>query len=382
MAKISNTNAEKLHAEYFKVSAHLTARPSHAVWQGKVYSREQLVEVGGLGTGPGLLGWKCRHSYYPFIPGISKRTYTDEQLEEIYKKSTETTEWRGKEYTGYEATQHQRALERRMRVQDEKIRLMKPAGVDSNEIAAMKAKRGATYQEYKQFSEKMGLPEQMNRIFNSEVKSSKKTGEISTGGSSDSSPVSSSPSVMHYITPGSKKKSLVATPKSGIPGTVDITDEWKPVGEAEAKECKEYTGTFEMDGVTYQIGGKSVLYDYDDHEKHIGDVLAEKYGKDIFHVPRVNKPDGVKVPDFMIGSLKYELKTLKKTSTGKHTFKNAITSKAHQASNYIFDVTDSSFEQAEIDRQVNEIFTSKDTYYVSTVLLMRNDEIIEALKRA
>lgn len=205
VSKISDANAEKLHAECFEVSEHLTARPSHAVWQGKVYSREQLVEVCGLGTGPGLPGWNCRHSYYPFIPVISKRTYTDEQLEEIYKKSTETTEWRGKEYTGYEATQYQRALERRMRVQDEKIRLMKPAGVDSNEIAAMKAKRAATYQEYKQFSEKMGLPEQMNRVFNSEVKSSKKTGEISTGGSSDSSPVSSSPSVMHYITPGSKK---------------------------------------------------------------------------------------------------------------------------------------------------------------------------------
>lgn len=170
VSKISDANAEKLHAEYFEVSAHLTARPSHAVWQGKVYSREQLVEVCGLGTGPGLLGWNCRHSYYPFIPGISKRTYTDEQLEEIYKKSTETTEWRGKEYTGYEATQYQRALERRMRVQDEKIRLMKQAGVDSNEIVAMKTKRAATYQEYKQFSEKMGLPEQMNRVFNSEVK--------------------------------------------------------------------------------------------------------------------------------------------------------------------------------------------------------------------
>jgi hypothetical protein len=83
VSKISDANAEKLHAEYFEVSAHLTARLSHAVWQGKVYSRKQLVEVCGLGTGPGLLGWNCRHSYYPFIPGISKRTYTDEQLEEI-----------------------------------------------------------------------------------------------------------------------------------------------------------------------------------------------------------------------------------------------------------------------------------------------------------
>ena len=170
VSKISDANAGKLQTEYFEVSAHLTARPSHALWQGKVYSRKQLVEICGLGTGPGLLGWNCRHSYYPFIPGVSKRTYTDEQLADIYQKSLETKEWRGQKYTGYEATQYQRMLERRMRVQDEKIRLMKQAGVDNNEIADLKTKHEATYQEYKQFSEKMGLPEQMNRVFNSEVK--------------------------------------------------------------------------------------------------------------------------------------------------------------------------------------------------------------------
>ncbi|WP_346769688.1 phage minor capsid protein [Galactobacillus timonensis] len=266
VSKISDANAEKLHAEYFEVSAHLTARPSHAVWQGKVYSREQLVEVCGLGTGPGLLGWNCRHSYYPFIPGISKRTYTDEQLEEIYKKSTETTEWRGKEYTGYEATQYQRMLERRMRVQDEKIRLMKPAGVDSNEIAAMKTKRSATYQEYKQFSEKMGLPEQMNRVFNSEVKHVKKTEEIPIEGSSSATKesLSPSPSSVYYITPESIKKSLGAVSKSEIPGTIDITDEWEHDESKPASECINFDSSFELNGVKYQIDGIKVKYEYDD----------------------------------------------------------------------------------------------------------------------
>lgn len=54
VSKISDANAEKLHAEYFEVSEHLTVRPSHAVWQKKVYSRKQLAEVCGLGTGPGF----------------------------------------------------------------------------------------------------------------------------------------------------------------------------------------------------------------------------------------------------------------------------------------------------------------------------------------
>lgn len=40
--KMSNYNAEKLGAEFFEVDWHSGARPTHAVWQGRVYSREQL----------------------------------------------------------------------------------------------------------------------------------------------------------------------------------------------------------------------------------------------------------------------------------------------------------------------------------------------------
>ena len=81
-AKISDENAEKLGTEYFEVSAHGTARPSHQVWQGRVYKKEELESVCGLGKVDGLCGANCRHSYYPFIPGVSIRKYTDEQLEE------------------------------------------------------------------------------------------------------------------------------------------------------------------------------------------------------------------------------------------------------------------------------------------------------------
>jgi len=48
------------------VSAHAGARPSHQLWQGKVYSRtgrqgkyKDFVTETGYGTGPGLGGWNC-----------------------------------------------------------------------------------------------------------------------------------------------------------------------------------------------------------------------------------------------------------------------------------------------------------------------------------
>lgn len=165
---IANDNAEKLDTEYFEVSAHVTARPSHAIWQGKVYTKEQLVSVCGLGTGPGLMGWNCYHHYDPFIPGVSVRKYSDKELSDLYQKTQEKHSYKGKEYTMYDATQHQRYLERRMRVQDEKIAMMKESGGSKDELRALKSRRTATYKEYKDFSDQMGLQEQMNRVFNSE----------------------------------------------------------------------------------------------------------------------------------------------------------------------------------------------------------------------
>ena len=79
---VTDLNAQRLGTNYFEVTWHAGARPEHAAWQGKVYTKEQLTTKCGLGTGPGLLGWNCRHTYYPFIPGVSERLYTDEWLEE------------------------------------------------------------------------------------------------------------------------------------------------------------------------------------------------------------------------------------------------------------------------------------------------------------
>ncbi|MDR1800761.1 MAG: phage minor capsid protein, partial [Lachnospiraceae bacterium] len=62
----------------------------------------------------GLCGANCRHNYMPFIPGVSTRTYTPEQLEKLRAEEKETKIFGTKEYTTYEATQQQRALERQM----------------------------------------------------------------------------------------------------------------------------------------------------------------------------------------------------------------------------------------------------------------------------
>ena len=164
-AQVSEHNAEKLDTEYFEVSWHPCARPDHQTWQGKVFSKKELRTVCGYGTVTGLCGANCRHTFHPFIPGISERLYPDEWLEEQNKKEAQTKEWNGKQLNAYEQTQQQRKMETAMRAQRQKIRLMQEAGADKDDVMLEKAKYQGQLNEYKRFSKKMGLVEQRERIY-------------------------------------------------------------------------------------------------------------------------------------------------------------------------------------------------------------------------
>lgn len=163
--KISEYNAQKLGTEYFEVEWHAGARPTHAVWQGRVWSKEQLYSVCGLGTVTGLLGANCYHTYYPFFPGISERNWSDEWLDAKNREESEPKEFNGKRYTLYEAKQRQRQMETAMRAQREKVRLLQNGGADQDEIILHKAKYQGQLNEYSRFCGKMSLTEERERIY-------------------------------------------------------------------------------------------------------------------------------------------------------------------------------------------------------------------------
>ena len=163
--KISDMNAEKLGAEYFEIAWHAGARPTHAVWQGRVWSKEQLVTVCGLGTVTGLEGANCYHERYPFIPGISERNWTDEWLERKNREENTPKTFNGKEYTLYEAKQKQRQMETAMRAQREKVQLLRKGGADPDDVMLARAKYQGQLNEYSRFSRKMGLKEERERIY-------------------------------------------------------------------------------------------------------------------------------------------------------------------------------------------------------------------------
>lgn len=163
--KINERTAKELGTDYFEVDWHANARPSHREWQGKVYSKEELETVCGLHTVTGLCGANCRHSYYAFVPGASKRMYPDEWLEEQNRKEAETKKWQGKEYDAYGRTQKQRQMETAMRAQREKVQLLKDSGAGEDEVMLARCKYQAQLNEYSRYCKKMNLPEQRQRIY-------------------------------------------------------------------------------------------------------------------------------------------------------------------------------------------------------------------------
>lgn len=164
VANINESNAEKLETNYFETTYHNGARPTHQPWQGRVYSKEELVSVCGLGTVTGLCGANCYHNYYPFIKGVSERTYTDEELDRMNQEDNEKREFRGKSYTKYEALQRQRKLETVMRAERQEIKLLTEGGAGDDDIMSANARYNKTSDEYARLSKAMNLPQQRQRV--------------------------------------------------------------------------------------------------------------------------------------------------------------------------------------------------------------------------
>lgn len=161
--KLQETLADEMDNDLVEVTAHSGARPDHAKWQGKIYSRSgkskkypSLVKATRYGYGDGLGGWNCRHNFFPYIEG-SPRTYTKERLEAMEARDIE---YNGEKMTKYEASQKQRYIERQIRRWKRENAAMKAAGLDTEE-SAIKIRSWQARQ--RDFTEKTGLKRQFER---------------------------------------------------------------------------------------------------------------------------------------------------------------------------------------------------------------------------
>lgn len=107
-------------ADLIEISSHSGARPKCAAYQGRIFSRSgnhskyRPLNSTSYGEPDGLRGINCRHIFYPFIEGFSKRTYKPYPAAENKKV--------------YEESQKQRHLERNVRKAKRELAMMEALG--------------------------------------------------------------------------------------------------------------------------------------------------------------------------------------------------------------------------------------------------------------
>lgn len=93
----------------------------------------QFEAATGYGTGAGLCGWNCRHTFFAIFPELgAPPVWTQESLEKLDARDIE---YNGKKYTRYEISQMQRARERTVRKYKRRYLAETEAGVDTTASA-------------------------------------------------------------------------------------------------------------------------------------------------------------------------------------------------------------------------------------------------------
>ena len=160
--KLQVARMDEMGCEFVETTAHGGARPSHAEWQGRRSHRRGAADykgrhypdfeaATGYGTGAGLCGWNCRHTFFAVFPELGDPPqWTQEQLRELNARNIE---WNGKKYTAYEISQMQHARERNVRRWKKRYLAEDAAGLDPTDSAV---RLRAARQSLKDFTQATG----------------------------------------------------------------------------------------------------------------------------------------------------------------------------------------------------------------------------------
>lgn len=191
LSELHNEN-QKLFGQEFgadgvEISVHEFPAPDHTKVQGRQFSNSEFEKLQDGFTAIDYKGKQytldhdsngsyrpiselnCRHYIYSIVLGVNKPQYTDKQLMEIRETNDKGFELYDKrlgkyrKYTMYEGTQLQRNLERKIREQKDIQILAKES--DNKELIE-ESQRNITQltRQYKELSEKSGLPTKMDRL--------------------------------------------------------------------------------------------------------------------------------------------------------------------------------------------------------------------------
>ena len=311
--------AEELGIDTFYFLKKASARKSCAPLQHEIVTTgharvehgEKILALSDYGYGrpEGCLGINCGHMLTPFIPGANYKPDLGEDVAEVSPEQAE-------ENANAEAKQ--RALERSIRANKEKLHVAEKLG-DDDLIDKYKAKIGTQKSALKDYIDKhpfLKRDEEREKLFKKNEK-----------------PASVEP--------------------AGNKSYVSIKDKWlSNVDPSKAKVTE--MNFWEHDGKKYYVDGKHVVLDYSQKEKEVGEWLSKTFGKHVQMAPRVNYPEKIPSPDYLVDGLKFDLKEI--TGEGKGTLDQNTRKAKTQAENIVYDVTKSALSDKEIEQQLEEIY--------------------------
>lgn len=336
--------AEELGIDTFYFSKKASARKScaplqhHIVTTGHARTEhgEHILALSDYGYGrpEGCLGVNCGHMLTPFIPGAN---YKPDLGEDVASVSPEQAE----ENANAEAKQ--RALERSIRANKEKLHVAEKLG-DDDLINKYKSKIGTQKSALKDYIDKhpfLKRNEAREQLFNKNEK-----------------PASVEP--------------------AGNKSYVSVKEKWLSnvdPGKAKVSEMNFW----EHNGTRYEVDNKNVIFKPTQREKEVGKLLADTLGSHVVHVPEVHNPNFVKTPDYLIDGVRWDLKEIEKT--GKNNIDNAIAGKKEQARSFIIDVSKTPMDIDEAYSKIDRIYFNRHRNWVENIILVKGDKIIDIFKR-
>ena len=334
--------AEELGIDTFYFSKKASARKScaplqhHIVTTGHARTEhgEHILALPDYGYGrpEGCLGINCGHMLTPFIPGANYKPDLGEDVDSVSPEQA---------IENANAEAKQRALERSIRANKEKLHVAEKLG-DDDLINKYKSKIGTQKAALKDYIDKhpfLKRNEAREKLFKKNEK-----------------PASVEP--------------------AGNKSYVSVKEKWlSNVDPSKAKVSE--MNFWEHNGQKYQVDGKHVVLDYSQKEKEVGEWLSKTFGKHVKMAPRVNFPEKIPSPDYLVDGLKFDLKEI--TGSGKGVVDGNLRKAKQQSENVVFDVTRTKLSNDEILSQLEKVY-DLNRRGLGIAIIKDGEELIDILK--
>lgn len=354
--QMSQTVHDQLGCDGWEVDAHANSAPDHEPIQGRQYPDAAYRALNNaLVRRIGTLN--CGHAAFPIILGVNQPQYTPEELEKLRTDNEKGVTVDGVHYTGYQATQMQRSLERAIRAQKRKVMVDEAAG-DAEKLAADQTRLTILRQRYKEFCKAANLRTQYER-----------TEVVGFGGGPAKSVANPSESGIIETKAPREIPEMIETPvpapqpEAPIKMTsTDVTEEY-----LSAATPGEGTVTFE-DG--YKVSGHR-------NEINMADWIHRTFGGDI----KLLKESTVKnqeTPDYLWKQKMWELKGTASINGADKRLQHAIKQIQDNPGGVILNITED-VDMDKLEKQLLRRFLRSDVDAFDLMLLSR-DELVKILR--